>query len=211
MAISLIGAFLVGLTGIALYEKAGVGDKEKIMIVMIVDLFNPWIGGVLLAAIFSAIMSTIDSQLLVSSSALSEDFYAKSINKDAPEKQVMLVGRVCVLVVSLIALLLSLNPESNILSIVAYAWGGFGAAFGPLILFACYSRTTTWQAALAGMVCGTVVLAIWKHAGWSEYMYEIVPGMIANIVTLLIVNRFTEPSPPVMKQFDQVRQSIKTS
>ena len=85
-------------------------------------------------------------------------------------------------------MVLALNPNDTILGIVAYAWGGFGAAFGPLILFALFSKKTTWQSALAGMVVGTVVLVLWKQLGMSVHMYEIVPGFFANCLTVLIIN-----------------------
>lgn len=142
----------------------------------------------MLAAILSAIMSTIDSQLLVSSSALTEDFYQKALKKDASQKEIILVGRICVIIISLIALVLALRPSDTILGIVAYAWGGFGAAFGPLVLFSLFSPKTSWISALAGMVVGTVVLVLWKQVGLSATMYEIVPGFLANCGTILLIN-----------------------
>jgi sodium/proline symporter len=144
--------------------------------------------GILLAAILSAIMSTIDSQLLVSSSALTEDFYQKVIKKEASEKEVIWVGRLCVILISIVALVLALRPNDTILGIVAYAWGGFGAAFGPLVLFSLYSKKTTWYSALAGMVVGTVTLVVWKQIGYGDWLYEIVPGFAANVITILIIN-----------------------
>jgi len=146
-----------------------------------------------LAAILSAIMSTIDSQLLVSSSALTEDFYKKLIKTDASEKELILIGRISVLLISLIAMLLALNPNNSILGLVSYAWGGFGAAFGPVILAALFSSKTNWKSALAGMVTGTLVLIIWERLGYNAYMYEIVPGFIANALTIWFVNFFTSP------------------
>lgn len=184
--ISLTGAVLAGLIGIAMFDK--LDDKETVLIHMISELF-PWIGGILLAAILSAIMSTIDSQLLVCSSALTEDFYQKAIKKDASEKELIWIGRSCVILIFAIAFVLALDPESSILDIVAYAWGGFGAAFGPVILFALFSRKTTWKSALAGMVTGTVVLVLWKQGGLTKHMYEIVPGFAANCLTILIINQ----------------------
>ncbi|MGB2862967.1 MAG: sodium/proline symporter PutP, partial [Sedimentisphaerales bacterium] len=150
--LSLSGAVIVGFIGIAMYDNLSGGQEEKVFIYMIRDLFNPWFGGILLAAIFSAIMSTIDSQLLVSSSALSEDFYCKAIKKQASQREIVLVGRVCVIIISIIALIMAMDRDNTILGIVSYAWGGFGAAFGPLVLFALFSRKTSWQSALAGMV-----------------------------------------------------------
>jgi sodium/proline symporter len=209
--LSLGGAVFVGFIGIALYDNLSDGQQEKVFIYMIRDLFNPWFGGVLLAAIFSAIMSTIDSQLLVSSSALSEDFYCKAIKKQASEKEIVLVGRACVIVISVIALFLALDRDNTILSIVAYAWGGIGAAFGPLVLFALFSRKTSWQSALAGMVTGTVVLVLWKQIGLGDKMYEIVPGFAANCLTILLVNLFIgQKDESVLKEFNDVINEIKS-
>jgi sodium/proline symporter len=203
--LSLAGAVVVGFIGMAMYDNLSNGQEEKVFIFMIRDLFNPWFGGILLAAIFSAIMSTIDSQLLVSSSALSEDFYGKAIRKQATEKEIVLVGRACVIIISIIALVMALDRDNTILGIVSYAWGGFGAAFGPLILFALFSRRTGWQSALAGMVTGTVVLVLWKQAGLSDTMYEIVPGFAANCLMILCVNRFVgQKDEKVLQEFDEV-------
>jgi len=177
---------------------------------MIRDLFNPWFGGILLAAIFSAIMSTIDSQLLVSSSALAEDFYCKAIKKQASQKEIILVGRICVIIISIIALIMAMDRDNTILGIVSYAWGGFGAAFGPLVLFALFSRKTSWQSALAGMVTGTVVLVLWEQIGLSDTMYEIVPGFAANCLTILLVNFFIgQKDESVLKEFDEFVNEIK--
>ncbi|MHC4751417.1 MAG: sodium/proline symporter PutP [Planctomycetota bacterium] len=208
--LSLSGAVIVGFIGIAMYENLSDGEHEKVFIYMIRDLFNPWLGGILLAAIFSAIMSTIDSQLLVSSSALSEDFYCKAIKKQASQKEIVLVGRACVVIISIVALVMALDRDNTILGIVSYAWGGFGAAFGPLVLFALFSRKTSWQSALAGMVTGTIVLVLWKQAGLSERMYEIVPGFTANCLTIFIVNLFIgQKDEEVLKEFDDVTSIIR--
>jgi sodium/proline symporter len=208
--LSLGGAVIIGFIGMAMFENLSGGEEEKVFIYMIRDLFNPWFGGILLAAIFSAIMSTIDSQLLVSSSALSEDFYCKAIRKEASEKEIVWVGRGCVIVISIIALIMAIDKDNTILGIVSYAWGGFGAAFGPLILFSLYSRKTTWQSALAGMVAGTVVLVLWKQVGLSETMYEIVPGFIANCLTICTVNFFAcQKDESVLKEYEDVINTIR--
>ncbi len=206
--LSLSGAVAIGFIGIAMFENLSNGQEEKVFIYMISKLFNPWFGGILLAAIFSAIMSTIDSQLLVSSSALSEDLYCKAIRKEASEREIILVGRGCVVVTSIVALIIALIFNGTVLDIVAFAWAGLGAAFGPLILFALFSRKTTWQSALAGMVTGTVVLVLWKQVGLSSTMYEIVPGFFANCLTIFLVNLFIgQKDESVLKEFDDV---IKT-
>ncbi|MBN2652314.1 MAG: sodium/proline symporter PutP [Spirochaetales bacterium] len=186
--ISLVGAIVVGLVGIAMFDSLPDGENETVFIQMINGLFNPWIGGVLLAAILAAIMSTIDSQLLVSSSALTEDFYQHIIKRDAKGKELIWVGRFCVLIIAVIAVLLALKPDSSVLDLVAYAWGGFGAAFGPVVLVALYSKRTKWFSAFAGMVVGTLTVIIWKEVGLGATMYEIVPGFILNFATIGVVN-----------------------
>jgi sodium/proline symporter len=208
--VSLTGAVIVGLISIAMFDGLKDGEQEKVFIYMIQDLLGPWLGGVMLAAILSAIMSTIDSQLLVSSSALTEDFYQKAIKRDASEQEVIWVGRICVIIISVIALVLALKPSDTILGIVAYAWGGFGAAFGPLVLFALFSKKTSWQSALAGMVIGTVVLVVWKQVGLDERIYEIVPGFAANCLTIFLMNLvYQQKDEQIIRQFDLVIEEIQ--
>jgi sodium/proline symporter len=188
--ISLIGAVAIGLVAIPMFNNLPQADSEKVFILMITKLFNPWVGGILLAAILSAIMSTIDSQLLVSSSTLTEDFYRKVVKKEVSEEKLVSLGRLCVLIISVIALFMALNPKTTILGLVSYAWGGFGAAFGPVIIMALFSKKTTWKSALAGMLVGTVVLVTWKLTGLGVVMYELLPAFIANFATMAIVNIF---------------------
>ena len=119
----------------------------------------------------------------------------------------MVIGRGCVVVISVIALVMALDPKDSILGIVAYAWGGFGASFGPLVLFALFSRRTTWRSALLGMVVGTAVLVLWKYSGWGSAMYEIVPGFLANTLTILLVDFFfPQTDPDVLARYRQSTQ-----
>ena len=179
--ISLAGAVAIGITGIGLFTDISQigGDSEKIFIYMISKLFNPWVGGILLAAILSAIMSTIDSQLLVSASTLSEDFY-RYIKKDATEKQVMWTGRIGIIAISLVATIIAMDTDSHILSMVSYAWAGFGGAFGPAILMTLYCKNLNWRSIFAGMLVGVAVIILWKISGLSNYLYEILPAFIMN-------------------------------
>jgi len=203
--VSLTGAVLIGLIGIGMFQSLPGDDEEKVFIYMIGETMPPWLAGIMLSAILSAIMSTIDSQLLVSSSALTEDFYQKAIKRDAGQREVVFMSRLGVIIISVIAMVLALRPDDTILGIVAYAWGGFGAAFGPVILFALFSRRTSWPAALLGMVVGTVVLVVWKQVGLGESMYEIVPGFVASFMTILVTNRIIrQTDPAVLRQFDEV-------
>ncbi|MHC4708325.1 MAG: sodium/proline symporter PutP [Planctomycetota bacterium] len=207
--VSLAGAVAVGLIGTEMFDSLKGKEPQKVFIYMIDELFNPWIGGVLLAAILSAVMSTIDSQLLVSSSALSQDVYLKTIRKGAFEKEIVWVGRGCVIVTFIVALIIALVCDSTVLEIVAFAWAGLGAAFGPVVLFALFSRRTSWQSALAGMVTGTIVLVLWKLAGLGDDMYEIVPGFAANCLTILLLNRFIDQKDErVLHEFDEVVDSV---
>ena len=187
--------------------------SEKVFIDLILDLVNPWVGGILLAAILAAIMSTIDSQLLVSSSALTEDFYTKVLRKDASTKEQVWVSRGGVLAITLIAMGLAFALEERsktIFSIVEFAWGGFGAAFGPVVIMALYSRKTSWQSALCGMLAGFIVMLVWSIAGFGKYMYEILPGFIAGLVVIIIMNQvFPQKDEEILKEYDDMVDAVR--
>lgn len=188
--ISLVGAIAIGLLGIPLFRNVTElgGDAEKIFIYMIKELFNPWVAGVLLAAILSAIMSTIDSQLLVSSTTLTEDFY-RYMKKDVSDKEIMWVGRLCVVVIALLALLFALNQNAKVLSLVAYAWGGFGTIFGPAIISVLSFKNVNNKSVLVGILVGMFVFLMWKVLGLDSYMYELLPGFFSNLITVYIVEK----------------------
>ena len=208
--ISLCGAVAVALTAMPIYKGLPAGEAEKIFIKLIADFFNPWIGGVLLAAIMAAIMSTIDSQLLVTTSALTEDFYRRVIRRNASVKEAVWVSRGFVVVITIIATIFALFPSDTIFNIVKFAWGGFGAAFGPVVIMSLYSKRTTWISALAGMVAGTVVMLIWYFLGLNKYMYEILPGFIVNFVVIIAVNFFVkQKDEEILKGFAEVRNALK--
>jgi sodium/proline symporter len=209
--LSLSGAVAVGLIAIPMFTGFTGKEHEKVFIYMVQKLFNPWFAGILLAAVFSAIMSTVDSQLLVSSSALSQDFHSRT-RTPGTKSRMMLVGRGFVVVISVAAMILALDKENTILKIVSYAWGGFGAAFGPVVIFALFSRKTTWQSALAGMIAGTTVMVLWERLGLGKAMYEIFPGFVANCATIFLVNLFIrQKDPEVIREFDEVVQTVRAS
>ncbi|EJR6027848.1 sodium/proline symporter PutP, partial [Campylobacter coli] len=191
MVISLIGACFIGLLGIAYVHKfeLTLQDPEKIFIVMSQLLFNPWIAGILLSAILAAIMSTASSQLLVSSSTIAEDFYKRIFNKEASNKTVMNLGRIGVLLVALVAFVISTDKESSVLSIVAYAWAGFGASFGSVMLFSLFWSRMTRIGAILGMITGAVMVVLWKNYLAELFnfpIYEIVPGFVAASAVIII-------------------------
>lgn len=197
MSISLAGAIATGvLAQIWVARGQGaVGDPETVFIVLAKTLFHPLITGFLLAAILAAIMSTISSQLLVTASSLAEDIWRGILHPSAPESSVVKVGRASVLIVAAISALLAMNPESSILSLVSNAWAGFGAAFGPLIIASLWWRGTTRNGALAGMLVGAGVVIGWIMLGWSDAMYEIVPGFIASAIAIWAVSRMSAKVP----------------
>ncbi len=207
--ISLAAAVAIGYLAIPMYQNLSEAESEKVFIKMIGQLFNPWLGGILLAAILAAIMSTIDSQLLVSSSTLTEDFYKRIIKRKAPARELVNVSRAFVLLITVIACVLALSGNQTIFSLVKFAWGGFGAAFGPVILTSLYSRKMTWQAALCGMLCGFTVMLGWYVAGWNKYMYEIFPGFAAGLAAILLINRILpQKSEKVLREYDAVLNTL---
>ncbi|MED5548320.1 MAG: sodium/solute symporter [Pseudomonadota bacterium] len=187
------------------------GDQETIFILLSQVIFHPYIAGFLLAAILAAIMSTISSQLLVSSSSLTEDFYKIFLRRGASQKELVLVGRLSVLAVSLVAIALAFDPDSNILNLVSNAWAGFGAAFGPVVLISLFWRGMTRLGAIAGMVTGAVTVLAWIYIlNLSGVMYEIVPGFIAATIAILVVSMVTkDPESHVTDYFDEMTGILK--
>lgn len=220
MIVTLICAISVGSVGFA-YTQANnipLKDAETIFILLSTTLFHPLISGFLLAAILAAIMSTISSQLLVTSSSLTEDFY-HLIKKEASEKELVLVGRLCVVLVAVLAVFLAFDRSNSILGLVSNAWAGFGAAFGPVILLSLFWSRMNLQGALAGMVTGAVTVLFWKYSSLtingqtlSSTMYEIVPGFVLSLLSVVLVSKITsEPSDSMKNTFNQMKQQLSES
>lgn len=199
MFVCLVGALGVGLAGRAYVVRNGIAvdDPETIFIVLAELLFHPLITGFLLAALLAAIMSTISSQLLVSSSSLTEDFYRLFLRKNASEREAVNIGRLCVLLVALAAIWIASDPDSQVLGLVSNAWAGFGAAFGPLILLALTWGRMTGAGAVAGLVTGAGVVIAWIALGWNasflggDGVYEIIPGFLAALIAIVAVSAIT--------------------
>ncbi|MGB3727184.1 MAG: sodium/proline symporter PutP [Glaciecola sp.] len=200
MIVSLAGAAMTGLFGLAYVTANNVplNDPETVFLMLSQLLFNPFIGGFLLAAILAAIMSTISSQLLVTSSSLTRDVYVAFVNKSATEIQQVLVGRLCVIVVAIAAIGLALGENKTILSLVSNAWAGFGAAFGPLIIISLLWDKMTKSGAISGMLAGTITVLIWifvpideQGNTLSSVIYEIIPGFLASAAVILVVSKIT--------------------
>ena len=173
-------------------------------------LFHPLIAGLILTAVLAAIMSTISSQLLVSSTSLIEDVYKIFGKRDLSEKALINLSRGSVIAVSLVAGLLSINPADSILNLVGFAWAGFGSAFGPVVLCMLYWKRLNVPGALAGMIAGAAVVALWKFTGLDQHLYEMVPGFIAGTLAIVVVSLATKaPSQEVIDTFDRATEREK--
>ncbi len=189
----LVAAVIVGLTGIAVLEQPLQGaDVEKVFIFMAVDRFPGVIAGICLSGILAAVMSTAAAQLLVASSAFAQDFYKGVLRKDAGRGELLWAGRLAVLAVAALAFLLGLDPDSRVLALVAWAWAGFGATFGPAVLLSLYWKGMTRNGALAGMAAGGITVIVWpllRDLGQVFELYELVPGFLLSSAATVVVSR----------------------
>ena len=200
MAISLIGAIGVGIFGRAYVERSGISlaDPETIFILLAETLFPALITGFLFAALLAAIMSTVSSQLLVSSSSLAEDFYRLLVNKKASDRRIVTVGRIAVVAVGAVAALIAGDPNSEVLGLVSNAWAGFGAAFGPLMILALTWQRMTGIGAVAGLVTGALTVIVWIAMGWNSSflggpgVYEMIPGFFLAMLAIVVVSLATD-------------------
>ncbi|TBL64428.1 sodium/proline symporter PutP [Hafnia paralvei] len=216
MILCLAGAVAVGFFGIAYFEnnpgQAGTVSEngERVFIELAKILFNPWIAGILLSAILAAVMSTLSCQLLVCSSAITEDLYKAFFRKKASQRELVWVGRLMVLLVALIAIALAANPENRVLGLVSYAWAGFGAAFGPVVLISVMWSRMTRNGALVGMLIGAITVIVWKQYGWFN-LYEIIPGFIFASIAIVVVSLMgRSPSQIIQTRFANAEAEYKT-
>ncbi|AEF21528.1 sodium/proline symporter PutP [Pseudomonas fulva] len=215
MILCLGGAVAVGFFGIAYFANnpalAGpVSDNsERVFIELTKILFNPWVAGIVLSAILAAVMSTLSCQLLVCSSALTEDFYKAFLRKGASEKELVWVGRLMVLLIAIVAIAIASNPDSKVLGLVSYAWAGFGAAFGPVVILSLVWKGMTRNGALAGMVVGAATVVLWKNfIGLG--LYEIIPGFILATLAIVVFSKIGRPASPAMvKRFDEAEKEYQ--
>lgn len=216
MVLCLLGACMVGYFGIAYFgsnpdqvAEMG-GNNERIFIALTTILFNPWIAGVILSAILAAVMSTLSCQLLVCSSAITEDFYKGFLRPDAAQGELVWIGRLMVLAVAVIAIIIAADPDSKVLGLVSYAWAGFGAAFGPVVILSVFWKRMTAAGALAGMIVGAIVVVAWKPLTGSG-LYEIVPGFIACLIAIVVVSLMGKTTEAVENTFDEADKSYRTA
>ena len=216
MILCLAGAVAVGFVGIPYFLTHPEGalavnaNSETVFIELAKQLFNPWIAGLLLAAILAAVMSTLSCQLLVCSSALTEDIYRTFLRKNASQTELVWVGRAMVLAIALVAIAIGSNPESRVLGMVSYAWAGFGAAFGPVIILSLFWPAMTRNGALAGILVGAVTVVVWKQGGWLG-LYEIIPGFIFAALATFVVSRMGQVSSAMRKNHQAVEAELRTA
>ena len=217
MIISLTGAIAVGLVGAAYIKSidGNLSDPETIFIFLSNTLFDPLVSGFLLAAILAAIMSTISSQLLVTSCSLTEDIYHTFLRKKASDTELVLVGRFSIVAVALLAIFLAHDRDSSILSLVSNAWAGFGAAFGPVVLLSLFWARMTRQGALAGILVGASAVLFWIYGDFtinnqtpSDYIYEIVPGFFAGVIAIFIVSLLTKSQQDTTSAFNDMEDEM---
>ncbi len=201
VTLSLFAAVMVGIVGHA--YLGDIENSETIFMQMVGVIFHPLVAGILLAAILAAVMSTADSQLLVTASAISEDFYKVLLRPKATDKELLWVSRMTVIVVAVIAYIIALNPQNSVMDLTSYAWAGFGATFGPVVIMSLYWRRINGYGALAGLIGGGVTTIVWRSLDTG--LYEIVPGFIVASVCIIVVSLLTKkPHDKVLQVFDSI-------
>ena len=204
--LSLSAAVAVGMVGrVFLKEPLQGTATETVFIVMTDRIFTSFFAGLVFSAVLAAIMSTASAQLLVTASAVSQDLYKMIIHKQAGEQELLQVSRWSVISIAVLAIVLAANPENLVLDLVAYAWAGFGAAFGPAILVSLYWKRMTGKGALASIIVGGITVLVWKQFGWFG-LYEIVPGFILSVMAIFVVSLIDKaPSEKILQEFEQSR------
>ena len=184
-------------------------DAENVFILLSTNLLPPMLAGLVMAGILAATISSSDSYLLIAASAVSQNLYRSVFKKDATDKQVMWCSRITLVAITLIAMVIAWNSNSTVFGITSFAWAGFGAAFGPLVLFSLFWKRTNWYGAIAGMVSGGAMVFIWKllvkPLGGVFGIYELLPAFIISCIMIVAVSLATgKPSKEIEAEFDSV-------
>lgn len=210
--ISLTAAVIIGIAGRILYPNAFLtaSSSENIFILMSTNFFIPLLAGIVLAGILAATISSADSYLLIAASSLSKNIYQGLFNQEADDKAVLRVTRLTLLVISLISILIALDENSIIFRVVSFAWAGFGATFGPIMLFSLFWERTTRAGAIAGMIVGGTTVFVWKlllnPLGGIFEIYELLPAFVLSCIVIAAVSLLSkEPSEEVKKEFRLVK------
>ncbi|MDR0992185.1 MAG: sodium/proline symporter PutP [Ruminococcus sp.] len=211
-AISLFAAVVIGVIGRALFPTTHLtaGSAENIFITLSQGLLPTFIAGIVMSGILAATMSSSDSYMLIAASAFSKNIYERVLNKKASDKNVMLVSRITILAIALFAIIIAWDENSRIFELVSFAWAGFGATFGPLMLFSLFWKRTTRIGGFIGMITGGVMVFVWKLAvrplGGIVDIYELLPAFLISCLVIYIVSKLTpEPAKEIQDEFDAVR------
>jgi sodium/proline symporter len=214
MSLSMIGATLTGIVGNAYFVQGQV-HHESIFILFSEQLFPSWFTGILFAAILSTIMCAIDSQMLASSSALTEDIYHKWWRKKASQKELMWISRIAIIFIAAVAVVVASNAGQTVIDLVGFAWAGLGAAFSPVVILSLYWSRTTRNGALAGIIVGAVTVILWKlgriyYGGNIFDIYEIIPGFMFGFMTIVILSLLgKKPDQKIITEFKDAWQLIR--
>lgn len=211
MALSLFGAIFVGLVGMVYFGKSPLDNPELVFVALSKALFTPAIAGLIMAAILSSTMCAIDSQMLVSSSALTEDIYKGIFRKNASQKELVLIGRLAVFLIALIAIYIARDPNSKVLGLVSYAWAGLGSAFGPVVLFSLFWKRMTKRGAITGIVLGSITAMIWFRVDGGIFdVYELLPGFIFSTIGVVLGSLLDKkPISGVVEDFEAMENQLK--
>lgn len=222
MTLSLFGAVATGLFGYIFYYEAPLAKPDTVFIMLAQQLFNPWVAGILLSAVSSAIMSNVSAQILMSSSILVEDFYHDFLRKNASDRENLWVSRITLVLVAGVSVAIAANPNQTILKAVGFAWSGLGSAFGPVLLFSLFWRNMTRQAAVWGILSGAITVLLWGVLTYFDSPlvshpdilpgFEMLPGfLISSLVVVIVSLKTAKPSPAVLEEFDRAVEIIKAS
>lgn len=210
MFLCLSSACLIGYFGLAYFSinNQTINQPETVFIQLSQKIFNPWIVGIVISAILAAIISTLSTQLIISSTSLTEDFYKEFIHKNASSKELIWVGRFMIIVVAILAIIIAWNPNSQVMDLVSNAWAGFGATFGPAVIFSLFSRSVTGKGTLIAMIAGGLTVVLWQPVtgffGWTDLqvIYEMVPGFIFSSFILMCSSLFGKQNEEITAKFD---------
>lgn len=212
MSLSMVGAVLTGFVAIAYFNDQTI-NPESIFIIFSQTLFSPWMAGILFAAILSSIMCAIDSQMLASSSAVTEDLYHRLFRRKASQRELVWVGRFAIILIALIAMALALHPDTTIINLVAFAWAGLGASFGPAVVGALFWRRMTRRGAICGILTGALCVIIWKlcnRFGGIFSLYEIIPGFFFGSFAIVLASLLDNPpGKEITERFDNAWKKIR--
>lgn len=212
--ISLIAAVAIGIIGRVLYPTRLLTQSlaESIFIVMSTNFFPPLIAGIVMAGILAATISSSDSYLLIAASAVSKNIYQGIVKKDASDREVLLASRITLLIIALVATIIALDENSVIFTVVSFAWAGFGATFGPIVLFSLFWKRVTRAGAIAGMVTGGSMVFIWKllvrPLGGAFDIYELLPAFLLSCIAIVITSYLTpEEGKEIQGEFELVKNT----